>query len=78
MPQACQAHRTYQYLLSNPCFYTLGKLQILKLRRDYQEQEGAAFRLQKFHDCLLSQGAPPLRILREQLLRDPAKWAELF
>lgn len=60
------------------CFYTLGKLQILKLRRDYAAQEGDAFSLQKFHDRILSQGAPPIRILREQLLRDPAKWPDLL
>jgi uncharacterized protein (DUF885 family) len=56
--------------------YTLGKLQILKLRRDWQQQEGAAFSLQRFHDELLRHGAPPLRMLREVMLRDPAKWPE--
>ncbi|HTI71717.1 MAG TPA: DUF885 domain-containing protein [Candidatus Limnocylindria bacterium] len=52
-------------------FYTLGKLQILKLRKDLQAQEGAAFTLQSFHDRLLSHGAPPLRMLRELFLKDP-------
>jgi uncharacterized protein (DUF885 family) len=56
--------------------YTLGKLQILKLRRDWQEQEGAAFSLQRFHDELLRHGAPPLRMLREMMLNDRAKWQE--
>ena len=59
-------------------YYTLGKLQILKLRRDYQRQEGAAFSLQKFHDELLRHGAPPIRLLREILLRDRATWDEIF
>ena len=56
------------------CFYTLGKLQLIKLRRDYQIQEGARFTLQKFHDAVLGQGAPPLRLLREILLKDPVQW----
>lgn len=50
------------------CFYTLGKLEILKLREDVQAKEGAAFTLKSFHDRLLSQGAPPVKILREALL----------
>src|SRR5207302_5231578 len=33
--------------------YTLGKLQILKLRADYKSQQGADFSLQKFHNELL-------------------------
>lgn len=31
-------------------YYTLGKLQVLKLRRDWQAQEGAKYSLQGFHD----------------------------
>ena len=31
-------------------FYTIGKLEILKLRDDYKKQEGANFSLKKFHD----------------------------
>jgi uncharacterized protein (DUF885 family) len=56
--------------------YTLGKLQILKLRRDWQAQEGAAFSLQRFHDELLRHGAPPVRMLREIMLKESAKWQE--
>lgn len=50
------------------CFYTLGKLEILKLRDEVKAKEGAAFSLKSFHDRLLSQGAPPVKILRESLL----------
>ena len=50
------------------CFYTLGKLEILKLREEVKAKEGAAFSLKSFHDRLLSQGAPPVKILRESLL----------
>ena len=59
-------------------FYTLGKLQILKLRHDCETQDGTAFDLQKFHDRLLSRGAPPLRLLRESLLTDPKTWGAIL
>ena len=36
-------------------FYTIGKLEILKLRADYQKQEGANYSLEKFHDKMLRQ-----------------------
>ena len=54
--------------------YTLGKLEILKLRDDYKAQEGDAFSLQKFHNELLNHGMPPIRLLREIMLKDQAKW----
>lgn len=59
-------------------YYTLGKLQILKLRRDWQAQEGAAYSLQRFHDELLRHGAPPVRLLREIMLQDRRLWDEVF
>ena len=59
-------------------YYTLGKLQILKLRRDYQKQEGAAWSLKKFHDEMLRHGMPPIRLLREVMLKDRATWNEVF
>jgi uncharacterized protein (DUF885 family) len=55
-------------------FYTVGKLEILKLREDYRRQEGANFSLQKFHDLLLDNGMPPIRLLRERLLKDKSQW----
>jgi len=51
-------------------YYTLGKLEIMKLRSDLMKKEGAAFSLQKFHDEFLSQGFPPIKIVREALLGD--------
>ena len=59
-------------------YYTLGKLQILKLRQDYQKQEGAAYSLKKFHDEMLRHGMPPIRLLREIMLKDRAIWGEIF
>lgn len=59
-------------------YYTLGKLEMLKLRADYQKQQGANYSLQKFHDEVLRQGAPPIRLLRERLLNDRALWDEVL
>jgi uncharacterized protein (DUF885 family) len=51
-------------------YYTLGKLQIMKLREDVKKKEGAAFSLEKFHDDFLKQGFPPVKIVREAMLGD--------
>lgn len=59
-------------------FYTLGKLQILKLREDYQKQEGKNFSLQHFHDQLLDNGMPPVSFLREIVLKDKKIWKEIL
>ncbi len=59
-------------------YYTLGKLQFLKLREDYRKQEGSAFSLERFHDEVLRHGAPPLRLLREVLLKDRALWDQVL
>jgi uncharacterized protein (DUF885 family) len=56
------------------CFYTIGKLQLLKLREEYRQQEGGNFSLKKFHDEVLRHGAPPVRLLREMMLKDPSRW----
>lgn len=53
--------------------YTLGKLQILALRDDAKKALGARFDLRRFHDALLSHGAPPVPLLRDQILRDLAR-----
>ncbi len=58
--------------------YTLGKLQILKLRDDYKAQEGGNFSQQKFHNELLNHGMPPIRLLRELMLKDKSKWDEVL
>ena len=58
--------------------YTLGKLQILKLRDDYKAQQGDEFSLQKFHNELLNHGMPPIHLLREIMLKDKTKWDEVL
>ena len=55
--------------------YTLGKLMILKLRKDYQREQGGAYNLKEFHDRLLSFGGPALPLLRPALLMSPGESA---
>ncbi len=59
-------------------FYTLGKLQILKLREDYKKQEGDQYTLQKFNDSMLDNGMPPIQFMREILLKDKKSWNEIL
>ena len=59
-------------------YYTLGKLEMLKLREDYRRQEGTTFSLRKFHDEVLRHGAPPIRLLREVMLKDQAIWDQVL
>jgi uncharacterized protein (DUF885 family) len=49
-------------------YYTLGKLEILKLRDDYKKKLGAAYSLAKFHDAFLAEGALHLPLVRKALL----------
>ena len=49
-------------------YYTLGKLEILKLREDYRKLKGKDFSLQQFHDEFLKQGFPPIKLIRRALL----------
>lgn len=59
-------------------FYTLGKLQILKLREDYKKQEGENYSLQKFNNAMLDNGMPPIQIMRELLLKDKMEWPNIL
>jgi hypothetical protein len=51
-------------------YYTLGKLQIMKLRTDLAAKEGKNFNLQQFHDSFMQQGFAPIAIVREAMLHD--------
>ena len=48
--------------------YTLGKLEIMKLRDDYQRKTGGQFSLQAFHDRFIKAGSPPVKIVRRELM----------
>ena len=45
-------------------------LEITKLREDLRKKQGAEFDLGKFHDDFMSQGYPPISIVRRALLGD--------
>jgi uncharacterized protein (DUF885 family) len=51
-------------------YYTLGKLEIMKLREDLRKKQGSEFLLEEFHNNFLRQGFPPIKIVREALLGD--------
>ena len=51
-------------------YYTLGKLQILKLRADTEAKEGKEFDLAKFHDAFMQQGFAPIAIVRRAMTGD--------
>ncbi len=57
---------------SDPTYlvYTLGKLQIMKLREDYRKLKGDKFNLMEFHDRFIEQGGVPLKIIRKAMLGD--------
>jgi hypothetical protein len=72
-----QAYMTHAYAeretkrgTSDPTYlvYTLGKLQILKLREDYRQKIGAAFNLEQFHNDFVKQGGIPVSIIRKNML----------
>ena len=51
-------------------YYTLGKLEIMKLRADVEKKEGASFSLEKFHNDFMRQGGAPIKIVRLAILGD--------
>jgi uncharacterized protein (DUF885 family) len=51
-------------------YYTLGKLEILKLRADLRKKQGPTFSLEKFHNDFLRQGFPAIKIVRKTMLGD--------
>jgi uncharacterized protein (DUF885 family) len=48
--------------------YTVGKLEILKLRDDYRAKMGDNFSLTYFHDRLLATGLVPIKIIRREMM----------
>jgi len=51
-------------------YYTLGKLEIMKLREDYKKKKGAAFTIGDFHDNFMRQGFAPIKVIRKAMLGD--------
>jgi Bacterial protein of unknown function (DUF885) len=52
--------------------YSAGKLMLLKLRRDWQEQQAGKPSLRAFHDAFLAQGSAPFWALRRLMLDGPS------
>ena len=50
--------------------YTLGKMQILKLRAEARSKLGSSFDLGKFHDALLAHGSPPVALIHDRVLEE--------
>jgi uncharacterized protein (DUF885 family) len=50
--------------------YSVGKLMLLKLRRDYKEAQKGKFSMRAFHDAVLAQGTAPFWAHRWLLLGD--------
>src|SRR5437773_7948913 len=50
--------------------YSLGKQMLLKLRKDYKEQQGAKYSQRAFHDQLLANGTATFQIHRQLMLGD--------
>jgi uncharacterized protein (DUF885 family) len=51
-------------------YYTVGKLEIMKLRADMMNKQGAAFNLETFHNDFMRQGFAPIKIIRKAMLHD--------
>ncbi len=51
-------------------YYTLGKLEILKLREDLKKKQGTAFSLEQFHNNFMRQGFAPVKVIRKAMLGD--------
>jgi uncharacterized protein (DUF885 family) len=49
-------------------YYTLGKLEIMKLREDYKKKMGAAYTIGGFHDKFMTQGFAPIKVIRKAML----------
>jgi uncharacterized protein (DUF885 family) len=49
-------------------YYTLGKLEIMKLREDYKKKMGAAYTIGDFHDKFMKQGFAPIKVIRKAML----------
>ena len=50
--------------------YSVGKLMLLKLRKDYKEQQGAKYSQRVFHDQLLANGTASFAVHRQLMLGD--------
>ena len=64
----------------NPTYYnyTLGKLMIQKLRKDYQKEKGKSFSLKDFHDNFVRYGVPEIYLIRQVILENPGSAKDIL
>jgi uncharacterized protein (DUF885 family) len=53
----------YAVLPGQACGYMIGRLEILRIRREAQERQGARFDIKEFHNAVLDSGSLPLSVL---------------
>jgi uncharacterized protein (DUF885 family) len=68
--EAASAYEEARRGAYNPTYlyYTLGKLQIYKLRADYRRAKGKGYQLATFHNEFVKQGGIPIQLIRRILL----------
>jgi uncharacterized protein (DUF885 family) len=49
-------------------YYALGKLEILKLRQDWQAKLGDKYTIGEFHKRLMESGTVPIKIIRREMM----------
>lgn len=54
-------------------YYTMGKLMVYELRRDFARERGKNYTLRSFHDTFVRQGGIPLAMIRKILLTHPTE-----
>ncbi len=60
--------KRYTMSPTQPLCYLIGKLEILKLREEYQRKKGADFSFHEFHEKFLRASSLPIPLIREELL----------
>jgi uncharacterized protein (DUF885 family) len=59
----------YAVMPGQACGYMIGRLEILRIRREAQERQGERFDIKAFHDAVLDGGSVPLTVL-DSVVRD--------
>jgi uncharacterized protein (DUF885 family) len=60
--------KRYTMSPTQPLCYLIGKLEILKLREEYQKKKGMNFSLYEFHEKFLRASSLPIPLIRKELL----------
>ena len=59
----------YAVLPGQACGYMIGRLELLRIRREAEERQGDTFDIKAFHDAVLDGGSLPLGVL-DTIVRD--------